>query len=210
MQDKPSHLLSDYLAALCSDLPQPAATLKPFTSPRDSVVADHAHRKLKQKNAYDKHASATLSALPLGSYVYSRPQLISTSKAWILGKIVGHAAPRSYLINTGKSQIRRNSVQVQLAFPRSDSSKSSFNNRAEPTLPDQLLLNSLTVTSPISQTTARSTESPPSPASATPASPAPDETHMESSPRCAMLSPTPPLVSPVLPSPSLPKSNSYS
>ena len=92
------------------------------------------------------------------------------------------------------------------APPQSDSSNSSFYNRTEPTLPDQLLPNSLTVTPPISQTPARSMESPPSPAPATPASPAPDDTHMETSPRCAMPSPTPPLVSPVPPSPGLPKS----
>ena len=62
------------------------------------------------------------------------------------------------------------------------------------------------VTPPISQTPARSMENPPSPAPATPTSPAPDETHMETSPHCAMPSTMPPLVSPVPPSPSLPKS----
>ena len=107
-----------FSCSLRSDLPQPAATLKPFTSPRDSVLADHAHRKLKQKNAYDKHASATLFVLPPGSYVYSRPQLISTSKAWILGKIVGHAGPRSYLIDTGKNQIRRNCSSSASSSPK--------------------------------------------------------------------------------------------
>ena len=69
--------------SLRSDLPQPAVTLKSFTPPGDTVVADHAHHKLKQKNAYDEHASAPLSALPPGSYVYTKPPLTSTSKAWI-------------------------------------------------------------------------------------------------------------------------------
>ena len=47
---------------------------------------------------------------------------------------------------------------------------------------------------------------PMSPALATPASPAPNETRMETLLGCAMLSPTPPLVSPVPPSPGLPQS----
>lgn len=178
-----------------SNLPRPAASLEPSTPPRDTVVADHGHRKLKQKNAYDKHTSAPLSALPPGNYVYAKPPL-TTSKAWILRKMVGHAGPRSYLIDTGKSRISRNRVQVQLAPPRSDSSNSSFYSRAERTLRDQLLPNSLTVTAPISQTPARSMEIPLSSAPA----------YIETSLRCAMLSPTPPLVSPVPPSPALPKS----
>ncbi|RMX52804.1 hypothetical protein pdam_00012225, partial [Pocillopora damicornis] len=57
--------------SLHSDLPRPAATLESFTPPRDTVVADHGHRKLKQNNAYDKHTSAPLSALPPGNYVYA-------------------------------------------------------------------------------------------------------------------------------------------
>ena len=56
---------------LHSDLPRPAATLQPFIPPRDTVVPDHGHRKLKQNNAYDKHTSAPLSALPPGNYVYA-------------------------------------------------------------------------------------------------------------------------------------------
>ena len=100
-----------------SDLPRPAASLEPSTPPRDTVVADHGHRKLKQKNAYDKHTSAPLSALPPGNYVYAKPPL-TTSKAWIPRKMVGHAGPRSYLIDTGKSRISRNRVQVQLAPPQ--------------------------------------------------------------------------------------------
>ena len=90
--------------------------------------------------AYDKHTSAPLSALPPGNYVYAKPPL-TTSKAWILRKMVGHAGPRSYLIDTGKSRISRNRAQGQLAPPRSDSSNSSFYSRAERTLRDQLLLN---------------------------------------------------------------------
>ena len=93
-----------------SDLPRPAASLEPSTPPRDTVVADHGHRKLKQKNAYDKHTSAPLSALPPGNYVYAKPPL-TTSKAWIPRKMVGHAGPRSYLIDTGKSRISRNRAQ---------------------------------------------------------------------------------------------------
>lgn len=57
--------------SLHSDLPRPAATLESFTPPRDTVVADHGHRILKQNNAYDKHTSAPLSALPPGNYVYA-------------------------------------------------------------------------------------------------------------------------------------------
>ena len=88
------------------DLPQPAVTLEPFTPPDNTLVADYVHRKLQQKRAYDKHAGAPLPDLPTGTYVYAKPPPTSSTKAWISGKVVGPAGPRSYVIDTGKRQIR--------------------------------------------------------------------------------------------------------
>lgn len=73
------------------------------------------HRKSQQKKAHDKRAGPPLPNLLLGSYVYAKPPPTSSAKAWIPGEIVGPAGPRSYLIQTGTSQIRRNRVQLQLA-----------------------------------------------------------------------------------------------
>ena len=163
---------------LRSDLPQLAHTLEPFTPSRDTVVADHIHRKLKQKNAYDKYASTPLPNLPPGSYVYAKPPPNSLSKAWIQGKVVGPAGPCSYLIDTGNRQIRRNRVQVQLAPPRYTSTSPPC-NRAEPALPDKLLPNSLTATTSPSQTLPRPTAgslSTPSSEPVAPVPPTPDET----------------------------------
>ena len=163
---------------LRSDLPQLAHTLEPFTPSRDTVVADHIHRKLKQKNAYDKHASTPLPDLPPGSYVYAKPPPNSSSKAWIQGKVVGPAGPRSYLIDTGNRQIRRTRVQVQLALPRYMSTSPPC-NRAEPALPDKLLPNSLTATTLPSQTLPRPTAgslSTPSSEAVAPVPPTPGET----------------------------------
>ena len=100
---------------LRSDLPQSSATLEPRTTHRDTFVLEHLHRKSQQKKAYDKHAGPPLPKLPPGSYVYAKPPPTSSAKAWIPGEIVGPAGPRSYLIQTGASQIRRNRVQLQLA-----------------------------------------------------------------------------------------------
>lgn len=97
------------------DLPQPAVTLEPFTPPRDTVVADHVHRKLQQKRAYDKHAGAPLPDLQPGSYVYAKPPPTSSTKAWIPGKVVGPAGPWSYVIDTGKRQIRQIVCKFSLA-----------------------------------------------------------------------------------------------
>ena len=100
---------------LRTDLPQSSATLEPRTTHRDTVVLEHLHQKSRQKKAYDKHAGPPLPKLPPGSYVYAKPPPTSSAKAWIPGEIVGPAGPRSYLIQTGTSQIRRNRVQLQLA-----------------------------------------------------------------------------------------------
>ena len=121
---------------LRTDLPQSAATLEPRTSPRDTVVLEHLHRKSQQKKAYDKRVGPPLPKLPPGSYVYAKPPPSSSAKAWIPGQIVSPAGPRSYLIQTGTSQIRRNWAQLQLA--PSQSSLTPPQPRPVPTLPDKL------------------------------------------------------------------------
>ena len=179
-------------------------------------LADHVHRKLQQKNFYDKHASAPLPDLPPGCYVYARPPPTSSAKSWIRGKVVGPAGPPSYLIDTGISQIRRNCVQIQLAPPQL-TGDSPPQDRPAPTLPDKLLPNSLSPTAPpyltpkssasLSPTPPRSSESSSSmisPAPVTSLSPSADETLPAESP-----SPHSPFTSsqttPDSSSPSLPK-----
>ena len=163
-------LLSVRSRTLRSNLPHLASVLEPLTPHRDTVVADHVHRKLQQKRAYDKRASETLPALPPGSYVYAKPPPSSSTKAWIPGQVVGPAGPRSNLIDTGKSHIRRNRVQVQLA-PSPHSSDSLSLSQAEPTLPDNLRPNPLTAKAPSPQTPQRSTASTSSTSSSVPAIP---------------------------------------
>ena len=102
---------------LRSNLPQPITTLEPHHSLHDIVVSDHLHRKLQQKQAYDKHTRHLLPDFPPGSYVYAKPPPNSRSKAWVPGQITGSAGPGSYYIKTSTGQIRRNRVQVQLASP---------------------------------------------------------------------------------------------
>ena len=133
--------------ALRTNLPQSATSLVPFTPPRDTVVRDHIQRKLKQKREYDKHASVPLQDLPPSSYVYAKPPPTSSSKAWIQGKVIGSAGPRSYLIDTGVSQIRRNCIQVQPASLQ-HTRNPPFHNWAAPPLPDKLTPNSLTAMPP--------------------------------------------------------------
>ena len=193
---------------LRSDLPQLAHTLEPFTPSRDTAVTDHIHHKLKQKNAYDRHASTPLPDLPPGSYVYAKPPPNSSSKAWI--QVVGPAGPRSYLIDTGNRQIRRNRVQVQPAPPRYTGTSPPC-DRAEPALPDKLLPNSLTATISPSQTLPRPTAgslSTPSSEPVAPVPPTPDETTPTafSTPPSSDTPPlTPPQESSVISSPSLSK-----
>lgn len=87
--------------------------------------------------------------LPPGSYVYAKPPPASSTKAWIQGKVIGAAGPRSYLIDTGASQIRRNRVQVQLA-PLPHTQDTPSHNWTAPLLPDKLVSNSLTARPPSS------------------------------------------------------------
>ena len=115
-----------------------------------------------------------LPDLPPGSYVYAKPPPTSSSKAWIQGKVIGSAGPRSYLIDTGVSQIRRNCIQVQPAPLQHTRNLPSLNWTAPP-LPDKLTPNSLTAMpppSPSSQGTSASLSLPPSAVPATTQAPA--------------------------------------
>ena len=183
------------------------AWLEPFTPPLDTVVADHVQRKLNQKNAYDKHASAPLPDIPPGSYVYAKPPPTSSAKAWIPGQVVGPAGPRSYLIDTGGRQIKRNCIQVQLTPSPHHSMESPSSSQPEPTLPDKLLPNSLTAMTPTSQRPPRTVTTfsvtPPSVPS-NPVSSTVDETLLTASPSPPR-SVTLPQVSPISSSPSLPR-----
>ena len=102
------------------------------------MVTGHIQRKLKQKSAYHKHASAPLPDLPAGSYVYAKPPPSSSGKACIQGKVIG------YLIDSGISLILRNHIQFQLAPPQHTDDSHNSHNWTAPNLPDKLLPNSLT------------------------------------------------------------------
>ena len=77
---------------LRNDLPQHTDTLDRFT-PRRGTVVPFVHHKLKQKNAYDKHACAPLPDLPPGSYFYVKPPPYSSTLAWIQRNVVDPASP---------------------------------------------------------------------------------------------------------------------
>lgn len=128
--------------ALRSNLPQPPVTVESSKLQCDTVVTEHLHRKLQQKQAYDKHAGQPLPDFPPGSYVYAKPPPNSPSKECISGHIIGFAGPRSYFIKTGSRQIRRNRVQVQLA-PPSSTIASPHQTNTTPLLPEKLRPNPL-------------------------------------------------------------------
>ena len=89
---------------LRSDLPQLTYTLERFTPSRDTVMADHIHRKLKQKKAYDKHASTPLPDLPPGSYIYAKPPTLGvrpgSREKWLALLVF---VPTSLILATDKS-----------------------------------------------------------------------------------------------------------
>ena len=120
--------------------------MEPLSPPGDTVGVEEVHRKLQQKQAYDKHAGPFLPDLPPCSYVYAKCPTSSSTEAWIPGQIAGCAGQRSYYIQTGNKQIRRNQVQVQPAPPQ-DSSSLPPTCETNLTLPERLRLNSLTATS---------------------------------------------------------------
>ena len=156
-------------------------------------------------------ASAPLPDIPPGNYVYAKPPPTSLAKAWMPGQVVGPAGPRSYLIDTGSRQIKRNSIQVQLAPSPHHSIDSSSGSQPEPTLPDKLLPNSLTAMTPTSQRPPRTattfSATPPS-VPVNPVSSTVDEnllTPSPSPPRSVTQPPTLPQVSPISSLPSLPR-----
>lgn len=91
--------------ALRSNLPKPLTMLEPCHSHHNTVVSEHLHCKLQQKQAYDKHAGQFLLNLPPGSYVYAKPLPNLQSKAWIPGQNIGSAGPQSYFIKPGSRHI---------------------------------------------------------------------------------------------------------
>ena len=78
---------------LCSKLPQPITTLEPRHCLHDMVVFNPLHRKLQQKQAYDKHARPLLPNFAPGSYVFVKPSPNSQSKASVPRQIIGCAGP---------------------------------------------------------------------------------------------------------------------
>ena len=202
--------------ALRSNLPQPSVTLEPSKLQRDTVVTDHLHRKLQQKQAYDKHAGPLLPDFPPGSYVYAKPRPNSPSKAWISGQIIGPAGPRSYFIRTGSRQMRRNRIQVQLA-PPSSTTASQHQTNTTPLLPDKLRPSPLNprpsyVPSTVFTASPNDARPSPMPSNATPSTPTvPPEPSSEVPSPLGSVTPPPaspspiPRVSPVSPSPPAPQ-----
>ena len=105
-----------FVRSLRSNLPPPTNTVAPSTSHRDSVVTDHLHHKLYQKRGYDKYAGRLPRDFLYGRKVSAKPPPNSSSKAYILGKIINSASPRSYLIKTDSRQIRRSRAKEKLAL----------------------------------------------------------------------------------------------
>ena len=89
----------------------------------------------------------TTTKAPPGSYVYAKPPPSSTAEAWIPGQVLDSAGPRSYSIKTGSRVIRRNRTQIRRA-PPSCTSLPTTQFKQESVLPDQLVLNELTVRTP--------------------------------------------------------------
>lgn len=98
-----------------SDLPVSALALAPSPPPLSDVVSDILARKQDQKTRYDKRAGPSLTSLEPGTYVYARPPPSSTNKAWIPARVTGSAGPRSYNLETGGREIRRNRAQIRVS-----------------------------------------------------------------------------------------------
>jgi len=106
----PSQLLMS--RRLRTRLPTARGLLKPKENNQEEVARKLKQSKDKQKSNYDKHASKELPPLIKGDMVRVSPQ--KDSKEWKLAKVVGlHNTPRSYVVDTGTRNLRRNRVMLR-------------------------------------------------------------------------------------------------
>ena len=94
---------------------------------RDLLVPDKGISKLvqskislkkgKAKKCYERKPFDEHSNIPLGNYVYGKPNPRNRSSPWQFGQVINKPSPRSYVISTAKGHLRRNRAQVRPAVP---------------------------------------------------------------------------------------------
>jgi hypothetical protein len=90
-----------------STLPQDPATLQPQVVPIKNIQQRDERKRLKQKEYFDKrHGAKTMAKLFPGEMIWVKDKACE-------GRVVRHAAaPRSYIIETARAQIRRNRMHL--------------------------------------------------------------------------------------------------
>ena len=106
---------------LRSDVPQTKEHLVPHWSYITEFRRQDEEFKLKQKQNFDhRHRVKPLPEIPDDTEVW-----VTTDRQPVTGRVVTHATtPRSYVVNTSNSTVRRNRSQINVA-PNSTSSSSS-------------------------------------------------------------------------------------
>jgi hypothetical protein len=102
-----------------TSIPTANSALTPSVVPPDAVYKEITAKRESAKRQYDKHSPKNHVPLKVGDYVYAKPPPAKRGQPWTYGKISEIPAPRSYVITTPDSQLRRNRIHVHHAQPPS-------------------------------------------------------------------------------------------
>ncbi len=100
-----------------TSIPTSNAALTPSVVPPAVVFKEINCKRESAKLQYDKHDPKHHAPLNVGDYVYAKPPPAKRGQPWMYGQVSEIPAPRSYLITTPNSQLRRNRTQLHPAQP---------------------------------------------------------------------------------------------
>ena len=96
----------------CTILPTAPALLQPSAVLVLDVQAGIAAKWEQSEASYDQHVFGDLPPAEVGEYVYIKPNRSNKSMAWPYGKVIAIPVPRSYVVSTPASPVRRNCAQI--------------------------------------------------------------------------------------------------
>jgi hypothetical protein len=106
-----------FLSRTRTTLPTSDQLLAPIEIDFGTVKQSIVKERDESKNYYDRSACQEHKPIDIGCYVYAKPLPLQRGKPLTYGRVTNKENSRSYTIQTPRSLIRRNRVQIKLTAP---------------------------------------------------------------------------------------------